>query len=333
MNHGIEYKLSILFYGVDSPVNNYEYILNDIFSNYKHIDCDYILVGEENRLNKIYDVVVYNCADPTRYSHFGFPPTYEQVKNLVLNCKPKIIIQLADECFHEHNEIHNLLANLCNLFLKQHRHETQIYSYSDNLFPIPLGYVNQFYDRKKTLKPISERKYTWSWVGVLKNDRREMINSFWSMWKNIVVCNAYMPTSEVFDLYSESIFVPCGRGNFSLDCFRNYEATISGAIPVVVGPEEEINWTFNFFEEKPPWIYAQSWEEATQKCQQVQFQFDILQSIQEQNILWWKRILNNIQVKVKEALLKEVIISSTIIEELKNKENNIIKPISVIYYQ
>jgi hypothetical protein len=55
--------------------------------------------------------------------------------------------------------------------------------------------------------------------------------------------------------------------------------------------------------------------------------------MQEENIFWWKRMLNNIQVRVKEALLNEVIASPNIIEELKNKENNITKPISIVCYQ
>jgi hypothetical protein len=103
------------------------------------------------------------------------------------------------------------------------------------------------------------------------------------MWKNVTICNAYIPGNEVFDLYYESIFVPCGRGNFSLDCFRNYEATIAGAIPVIVGPMNEIEWTYKF-EETPPWIYAESWSEALKKCQEIQFDFDTLEKMQNENI-------------------------------------------------
>ena len=324
-------NLSILFYGVDSPINNHEYIVDDIFTNYKDINCEYILVGQEDLFNKTYDVFVYNCTDTNRQSYFGVPPSYEQTKNAVLKFKPKIIIQLADECYKEHNEIHNLLGNFCNLFLKQHRHESQLYTYTENTTIIPLGYVNGFYNRSVKIKPIAERKYTWTWVGVLINDRREMINWFWSMWKNVTICNAYIPGNEVFDLYSESIFVPCGRGNFSLDCFRNYEATIAGAIPVIVGPMNEIEWTYKF-EETPPWIYAESWSEALKKCQEIQFDFDTLEKMQNENIAWWNKMVSFLQNKVSKALENPLCDYSMILDKVLDEENTIQKPISIVYY-
>ena len=323
--------ISILFYGVNEPVNNHEYIVNDIFTNYKNIESDYILVGQEDQSDKTYDVFVYNCVDSNRQSHFGFPPSYEQTKKAVLKFKPKIIIQLADECWEEHNEIHNLLGNFCNLFLKQHRHESQLSTYTQNTTIIPLGYVNRFYNRSVEIKPIKDRKYTWTWVGVLKNDRQEMINHFWSMWKNVTICNAYIPGNEVFDLYSESIFVPCGRGNFSLDCFRNYEATIAGAIPVIVGSAHEIDWTYKF-EETPPWIYAESWWEATKKCQDIQFNYDKLQEMQNENIAWWNRMVSFMRDKVSEALENELSDYSLVFDKVLEEENVIQKPISLVYY-
>ena len=48
-------SISILFYGVNVPDNNHEYIINNIFSNYKNIECDYILVGQEDQSEKNYD--------------------------------------------------------------------------------------------------------------------------------------------------------------------------------------------------------------------------------------------------------------------------------------
>lgn len=333
MKNTFDYKLSVLYYGVDDTVNNHEYFVNDIFANYKHIECDYILVGQEDHTDKIYDVFIYHCTDPNRLNHFGFSPTYEQTKNAVLKFKPKIILQLADEYHSEHNEIHNLLSNFCNLFLRQYRHQSHFYCYSENVVPIPLGYVNgiQIKNNPK-IKPMKDRKYNWSWVGTMKTDRRYMINTFWNMWKSVVISNAYLSTSEIFDLYCESIFVPCGRGNISLDCFRLYESTLAGAIPVVVGSPEEIDSTFCFFDERPPWIFAESWEEAIHKCQQVEGNFEILQDMQNQNINWWNKIVNLIQCKVSDALKENVCDHSEVMNYVIDQENNIEKTRTVVWY-
>ena len=332
MKNILHYKLSIIFYGMDDKPSSYDYILNDIFANHSRIECDFILIGEEHQSDKIYDVFVYNCTDPNRISYFGYSPTYDQTKDAILKFKPKIIIQLADEFWIEHNEVHNLLANLCNLFLKQHRHKTQILSYSENLHIIPLGYGNGFLPKVNTIKPIKDRRYTWSWVGVLKTDRAQMINWFWSMWKNITICNAYTPINEIYDLYSESIFVPCGRGNSSLDCFRLYETTVSGAIPVVVGPLDEIDWTFEFFGEKPPWVYAESWKKALLKCQEIQFDYERLQEMQEENINWWNRMLNKIQNEILNALKSERVDYSRGYFKIEEAKNSLTQPQSVVFY-
>lgn len=331
MKTTFDYKLSILYYGVNEVINNHEYIINDIFANYRCIDCDYVLIGEEDQTNKLYDVLIYHCTDPNRLNHFGFSPTYDQIKNAIFKFKPKIVIQLADEYHSEHNEIHNLLSNFCNLFLRQYRHQTQLYSYNENVVPIPLGYVNGTGNDLK-VKPMKDRKYNWSWVGNMKTDRRYMINNFWNMWKSVVVSNAYLPTSEVFDLYSESIFVPCGRGNISLDCFRLYESTVAGAIPVVVGSLEEIQSTFLFFDEKPPWIYAETWEEAVYKCQQIEGNFDKLQEMQDENIEWWKRMLDIINSKILHALKTDICDHSNVIDFVMEQEGNIENAKTVVWY-
>jgi hypothetical protein len=327
-------KISILFYGISKPIIEHDYIVKDIFMDYS-VTCDYILANKEE-VNRKYDIFVYNCRNPNCKTHFGFAPSYEQVKNAILRFEPKVVIQLSDECWRERNDVHNLLGNFCGLFLRQYRHHCHLALYTKNTVQIPLGYLNGFYDRSVEVKKIKDRKYTWSWVGYLKSDRREMINIFWKMWNNITICNSNVPANEVFDIFSNSIFVPCGRGNFTLDCFRNYEATIAGAIPVVVGSQEEINCAYKY-EEAPPWIYANNWAEAVVKCQKIQFDFNRLQEMQEANIAWWNRTIDSIRNKISDALRDEKSdYSSLLVKNLQEKileqESIIQKPISIVRY-
>ena len=331
----MKYELSIIFYGVDKPelVTSYDYLINDIFSNYQKIECNFINVGQEELIDTSYDVFVYHCADPGRRMHFGFAPTYEQVKSAILQIKPKIIIQLADEFHTETNEIHNLFSNICNLFLREHRHKSQLYTYEENIINIPLGYWNGFLNNKtKEFKKPIERKYNWSWVGSLKKDRYHMIYNFWYIWKNIVVTNAYLHPSEIYEIYSDSIFVPCGKGNFSLDCYRLYEATRSGAIPVVVGQSEEIEVIFSFFGKIPPWIFAQTWEDAVSKCQEIEGNFEKLEEMQTENTFWWNDTIRKLQFKIQEALEKDLCDYEVGLNKILEKEDNVEKPKQLIWY-
>jgi len=135
----------------------------------------------------------------------------------------------------------------------------------------------------------------WSFLGEIKNDRQEMLNEFHKISKNFVGRSA--PKDLMCKIYSKSIFVPCGRGNSSLDCFRLYEASMNGAIPVVVGSKEEIECTF-MYEENPPWVFAETWGEAVKKCQSM-----LEYGMNNTSILnWWENRIQKIKSKVLEVL-------------------------------
>ena len=59
------------------------------------------------------------------------------------------------------------------------------------------------------------------------------------------------PPADIFQAYRDAIFVPNGRGNVVLDCVRLFEASLAGAIPVVVGPWPEVREAFYFDGEIP----------------------------------------------------------------------------------
>jgi hypothetical protein len=213
--------------------------------------------------------------------------SYTEILSAVKKSKPKIIICLSDELIAENLQQFNQLGNYCDLFLRQYHHPQ--YTYTSNTIHIPLGYTNgcKVFNEDKVLN--------WSFLGEIKNDRQEMLNEFHSITKNFVGRSA--PKDLMCKIYSKSIFVPCGRGNSSLDCFRLYEASMNGAIPVVVASKEEIECTF-MYEENPPWVFAETWKDAVEKCQSM-LEYDM----DNQLILdWWKNRIQKIKNKVSEVL-------------------------------
>lgn len=296
-------SIKVLFYGIETKniCLNYDFILNDLIPNHYEVDVDVLTVEQSKTNTNHYDVFVYHCISPTRLAHFGYSPEFQIVKDAVIRHTPKIIIQLIDEYWFEHNEIHNSLGNYCELFLKQHRHHCQVETYTPNTLQIPLGYINGFFDKTKQIKSVYDRKYNWSWVGNLKSDRREMINHFLNIPKGIVGSDGAINHLEMFDVYNDSIFVPSGRGNASLDCWRIYEALLAGAIPVIVGSQHEIECTFTFTQ-LPPFVYAETWEEASNKCIKLLFGLEQIQFLQIEIKSWWKKIMNDIQDKIITSL-------------------------------
>ena len=168
-------KISVVFLNLLSRdvILTHDFILNDLLNGYEK-DVEYLNADQIH--DKKFDVLVYSCRQPNVEVHFGYAPPFEVVLEVVKKVKPKIIIQLSDEFWQENNNIHNSLANHCELFIKEHFQWNQ--TYTENTIQKPLGYLNDFPVDLENVKPINDRKYFWSWVGYLKGDRQEMINNF-----------------------------------------------------------------------------------------------------------------------------------------------------------
>lgn len=251
-----------------------------------------------------YDVLVFNCRKVS----------LNDVLKVIKKTNPKVIILLSDEYKHEDLNEFNVLGKYCNLFLRQYNHKD--YTYTENTFHIPLGYCNgagiDFMDRlpyplNKFKKP-KDRYYCWSWMGDLKADRYDMLMAFSNIPRHSYSVNT-IPKDEMIDKYLNSIFVPCGRGNSTLDCYRLYEASMCGAIPVVAGPMHELESTFKY-EKNPPWIFVSDWDEAIHECTVLLTDFKKLEKIQREILNWWNCRIMEITQKISDSLEEERIVSN-----------------------
>jgi FkbM family methyltransferase len=319
--------LKVLFFGRNSreDVWEYDFILNDILPKDYFKRTHFLSLDEVRNSSDTFDVFVYSARDPNIYS-WGYTPTYDEVLECVLKTKPKVVIQLSDEYKDEDLEHYNQLSDYCELFLRQYNHQEYRNSKfktnvpNDNIVYIPLGYCNGTpVDKIKTV-PSSEKKYNWSFIGKIKDwefcffdnvkqkwvsvgDRTEMTETFKSNIQDFFFAQEGIDKDELIRIYSNSIFVPCGKGNSSLDCFRLYEASMCGAISVVVGSFGEIENTFRY-EENPPWVFAESWDQAVEKCKDLLNNKDHLQEIQNNLLDWWSNRIHKIQDKVNEVFVE-----------------------------
>jgi len=99
---------------------------------------------------------------------------------------------------------------------------------------IPLGY---HWQNNKPVKTVSDRKYKWSFHGTDWMSRSEQIKPLFEIEPNRVKfyndwnSPSQLAKEDYLDLLSDTIFVPCPRGN-NIETFRLYEALESGCIPV-----------------------------------------------------------------------------------------------------
>lgn len=220
---------------------------------------------------------------------------YEDIKEVVEFLKPKLVVCLSDEWGNK-KEFQEL-SKYTTILLRQYYYSH--YPRFKNIHYLPLGYGNGMLEPDYldiSLKPPNERKYAWSFVGKQKKrskymrDRLYMLKYMKRMRPSLVTETT---KEEMREIYRDSIFVPCGRGNANLDCFRLYEATVCGAIPIVVGSRRELDKTF-IKEGKPPWIFAKDWEHALKVCKELCKRPLLLLNNHKRLLRWWKKRVSNI---------------------------------------
>jgi hypothetical protein len=297
-------KINILFFGMEDN-GSHDFIVNEILPQNLEKNVEFLSYGDCLTSEKIYDVFVYRARYQSNYP-WGFIPTFEQVLEAVQKFQPKIIIQTDDEFWYEdYLQQHNSLGNHCQLFLRQHHHWN--YEYTDNTIHIPLGYYNDFDLRQKSISLIGDRFLNWSFIGCEKSDRRECIEKFLTIEKCFINLQpSGVPQSigrkTLVDTYLNTIFAPATRGWTTLDSMRLYESTICGSIPVVAAPQDHCDIYFKY-EENPPWIFSETWEQAAQICKDLLSDKDKLQEMQEQNMNWWNNRMSKVRSKVQQVFI------------------------------
>lgn len=218
--------------------------------------------------------------------------------------EPRVLIHLSDEWGKRPDMIE--LANMAPLLLRQYRHQ-HYPSSPKNMFQIPLGYMAGFTNGTSAIgrldiPRVRDRGLQWAFIGNIKQDRRVMIDTFSSALNQSYFVSHNSPPSEIFNVYKNAIFVTNGRGHVVLDCFRLYEASLAGAIPVVVGPWAEVRETFYFGGDVPPWIFEEDWATAAARCMDLVTDMKALQDIQDHNMNWWNRQIMQARARVRDAL-------------------------------
>ena len=222
--------------------------------------------------------------------------TYDEILRIVVRIKPLIIVHLSDEYGNRDEYTH--LASHTKLLLRQYNFNNYPNKRYNNIIQIPLGYMVGMFNNQHALdvirKPLSKRKYKWSFIGNIKADRIELISKFSKTNSERFIGNNIAP-SDMFNIYNDTIFIPNGRGNVRIDCFRIYEAILSGCIPVIVCDEKEFNETFNYNTDTPPFILEKNWDDAVSKCCYLLNNSKELEKIQTTNYTWLQQKIKSIQ--------------------------------------
>lgn len=288
----------------EHSMSEYDYVINDVLHGIEkdielfHRGNFLELLNRTDIINNNIFVINNGCA-------------LHDIILVVKHLKPCVILYLSDETGMHADA--SILQSYTPLFFRQYNHSH--YPYGSNNYQIPLGYIKYYLNGKNSgeiaPKRMGGRSINSSFIGTPKSDRDHMMNVFRSQMTNthiIPVVNNWnfenLPVSQkvCLDTYSDSIFVICGRGNHSLDCFRIYEAIVAGAIPVIVGGQDEINRTFYYNNCLPPLLYFSSWEEAVIQCNKLLLEPEVLQKKQDDLLVWWHAQMASIHSLIQASI-------------------------------
>ena len=151
------------------------------------------------------------------------------------------------------------------------------------------------------------KKYTWSFTGQIhaQGKRKEMIeqlkdcpgDSFFNINKSWQSSDS-LSTKEYRDILSNSIFVPCPRGNSSVDSFRLYECLECGAIPII---EKDESWEI-LLGDHPFLLTDSDWVAGKKYIQELYGNHDFLQKYQEKIQDWWVKF----KIKLKDEIKSKI---------------------------
>jgi GR25 family glycosyltransferase involved in LPS biosynthesis len=165
------------------------------------------------------------------------------------------VIHLSDE-LHEDPCFFYSRSEIKSVLRFYHRNNLP----NEKVLTIPLGY---HWKVKGSIKPLGERKYSWSFCGTNWKGRSEQLSALEKIEPKLLTYypdwndSSQLKESEYISLLQDTIFVPCPRGN-NIETYRFYEAIESGCIPVFTELPEIL------LESGIPFLRTSTWEEVAE---------------------------------------------------------------------
>ena len=212
-----------------------KYILVN-FNNDSNFESSYI----KNKLLKKVEFIEINSNEIKNYEinnnliviySGGDIEHQKKVKEITKSYNLYLLIHLSDETLQHdlifYSKAKKIIRNFYNPRLQ-----------ANNIMTVPVGYKNQHERDKVKSKAINSRKYKWSFVGTMKNDRDRMVKKLKKLEPNFVhitehfFSEDHLGPVEYKKIIQDSIFVPCPRGYSNFESFRILESLENYSIPI-----------------------------------------------------------------------------------------------------
>jgi hypothetical protein len=233
-----------------------------------------------------FTVVVYNT--------WGLDPAVRNEVGRLLSRFDRVGIVSVDEPTRDPRETYEKVG-----FAVRIGFDAEKYRGTQNLLVAPLGVPKNFVPVRSS-NGITERKFSWSFLGEVKNpSRRDMVDRLERVRGDrfvhpISTWNAddSRRGTGYSSILAESVFVPSPPANVHLECYRTYEALECDAIPVV-----DTDYYCEAFCAPFP-IVRPDWEDAPETLNSLLDDAGSLERLHEQCRLWWTAVKRDYPRKI-----------------------------------
>ena len=158
------------------------------------------------------------------------------------------------------------------------------------LLNVPIGYSIDLPDLP--FIPASRRRYLWSFAGGRRPWRTAMAACFADIDPHLLSLpdtqkgETHISRGEYCSAMADSVFVPCGEGNVTLETVRPYEALEYGAIPLL--PRRALADMYRTALGPHPLPSFSSWKEAAAFVRTLRADPSRLDRLQQETQEWWR---------------------------------------------
>jgi hypothetical protein len=223
-------------------------------------------------------------------------PTYEDYfRECRTRCRHLVLYHASDEWFsggyalyrHFDAVIRNYMTDLAKW---------------DGIWTIPVGYANGT-RTPRSVRPITERQYAWSFIGQLKTSRIDMTSAFAEFEPKFLATKdggRNLSKAEFNDTLENTVYLPCPMGNVILETLRLYESLEFGCIPLVEN-RPYLDYFTGLFGPHPIPTF-QNWPAARHYAQGAFANKSALLRKQWEIRDWWITKKHNIRLQVRDAV-------------------------------
>jgi hypothetical protein len=214
--------------------------------------------------------------------------------------EPRVLYHMSDEFIKVGRELYEY----CNLVIRNGSINDSIADES-RCIQLPLGYVTGLGNHSQWLRPSSERKSTFAFLGSQKHERMtDMLVAFGRLKDpNIVrTTNSFAAATRRFDratvtIYRNTIFVPNPKGNWNPECNRLYDCLEWGCIPLTKRYDDS-DYHRTYFDRllgRNPLPMFETWTEAVDFAEDLLREPGKLDLLQQELMNWWRDLKRRLQ--------------------------------------